>query len=87
MQNCMFDELVFAGCETNDVGVLKKAQSLKLGAVSNGCYVRLKPIAWSWFYLGAHVTMDRIKAEELLGFGEKLTPLYMVVCEPCSEFI
>jgi len=86
-QNYIFEELAVAGGEMNELIAQKKAQHLTLGTVSVDCYVRLKPIAWSWFYLGTHVTMDRVKAEELLGFGEKLTPLYMVVSEPCSESI
>ncbi|WP_372030045.1 hypothetical protein [Pseudomonas kurunegalensis] len=56
---------------------VRLAQSDKL-LIADSC-VRLRPVAWSWFYLGAHVTMDREKAGELIEFGEKLTPLYMVV--------
>jgi hypothetical protein len=47
--------------------------------------VVLRPVAWSWFYLGEHVTTDKAKAEELLGFGETLQPLYTIVSEPCTN--
>ncbi|NWE18059.1 hypothetical protein [Pseudomonas sp. P7548] len=41
--------------------------------------ILLRPVAWSWFYLGVHVTTDKAKAEELLSFGESLQPLYAIV--------
>lgn len=41
--------------------------------------VLLRPVAWSWFYLGEHVTTDKAKAEELLSFGESLQPLYTII--------
>ncbi|WP_156088639.1 hypothetical protein [Pseudomonas viridiflava] len=47
--------------------------------------ILLRPVAWSWFYLGEHVTLDKTTAEELLAFGESLKPLYTIVVEPCSK--
>jgi len=55
-------------------------ESTRSSQLPNGeTVIRLKPVAWSWFYLGSHVTVDKHKAEELLAYGEALTPLYMVV--------
>lgn len=48
-------------------------------SLNGEAFIKLKPVAWSWFYLGPHVTVDRHKAEELLAYGEVITPLYMVV--------
>lgn len=55
-------------------------ESTRSSQSSNGdTVIKLKPVAWSWFYLGSHVTVDKHKAEELLGGGEVLTPLYVVI--------
>ncbi|WP_146024532.1 MULTISPECIES: hypothetical protein [unclassified Pseudomonas] len=74
----VFEDVIVIKEEMNgNQSSVRLAQSQRL-LIADSC-VRLRPVAWSWFYLGAHVTMDREKAGELIEFGEKLTPLYIVV--------
>lgn len=52
------------------------------GAQSDQRFFHLKAVAWTWSYLGNHVTMDKDKAMEMLDLGEIVTPLYAIVSQP-----
>jgi hypothetical protein len=80
----MFEDVIIKS-DLGELGIYESAHQCKAIAEAE-CFVgaiRLRPVAWSWFYLGEHVTTDRIRAEELLQFGESLNPLYIIVSEPC----
>ncbi|MGY2271056.1 MULTISPECIES: hypothetical protein [Pseudomonas] len=83
----VFEDIVIIKNDTNLVGIDDIARGCKTPSgethLSDG--ILLRPVAWSWFYLGEHVTTDRTKAEELLQFGENLKPLYTIVGEPYSK--
>lgn len=80
-----------------DIFIINDTSLVGIDDIADGCKtpsgethlsdgILLRPVAWSWFYLGEHVTTDRTKAEELLRFGENLKPLYIIVGEPHSKY-
>lgn len=80
----VFEDVVIVENDINRTGIYGIAcgYQITLEETSLCDGILLRPVAWSWFYLGEHVTTDRDKAEELLQFGESLKPLYTIVGEP-----
>lgn len=83
----VFEDIVIIKNDRSLVSVYDIAPGCKtpLGETHLSDGILLRPVAWSWSYLGEHVTTDKAKAEELLQFGESLKPLYAIVGEPYSK--
>lgn len=54
----------------------------------------IKPVAWSWFYISRHCTLDESVANELMGDGVDVSPLYalpegyvIVPIEPTQKMV